>query len=222
VYVANLKFRNGNGYCYFHPEADFANITGVAGAIENRGSIRNRSVIYYKGVTYMGAAFGMADPEAMTIQCSINGSSEASISATSTQQNANFFNFSQSSVTVSAQVVSSARNFTVNGNWEGKFNKTAPVLRFTGKGELAFLSPASADAVANLALSSFSNFISAINAYYAGGGVPGVAPQFDVAQTAITNALNAIPPFLAGAGIDPAYANAQKERVFVRGTFRYL
>jgi hypothetical protein len=221
VYVANLKFRNGNGYCYFHPEADFTNLTN--GLLENRGSIRNRSILYYKGVTYMGAAFGMADPEAQTIQCTINASSEASITQTNTQQQSNFFNFSQSSVTLSAQVVSSARNFTVNGNWEGKFNKTAPVLRFTGKGELAFLSPANADAISNLALTSFANFISAINAYYAGGAGNAVGtPDFRTAQEAIANALNAIPPFLAGAGVESAYKNAERERVFVRGTFRYL
>jgi hypothetical protein len=226
VYQANMKLKNGNGYCYFHPEQrivpeDFTNATFY----NARGSVQNRAVIYYKGVTYIGSAFGFTDTEANVIQCTINGSSEASYTQTTTQTQANFFNFSQSSVAVNSQIAASTRNFTVNGNWEGRFNKTAPTRRFTGKGELAFLSPTGSDAIANLALQSYANYINAINNFYSSSVLVGNVNILDFflgGQQAISNALNAIPPFLAGAGIAAADANSIKERVYVRGVFRYL
>jgi hypothetical protein len=229
VYQATLSLRNGNGYCYFRPDAQISpEILGQPQAgVNAKGTLSNRSVIYYKGVTYVGSAFGMSDPEGNYLQCSVNAGSELVNQQTQTGQgqNNNTFNFNQNTASVTNQIVASARNFTVNGNWEAKFTQTAPTRRFRGSGELVFLAPTAADAVANLALQSYANFISAINAFFAAGPadtIGGESPDFILGQEAISNALNAIDPFLSRAGVDNAFKNGTRENIQVRGVFKYL
>jgi hypothetical protein len=223
-YAANLRFKNGNGYCYFNPsQVLVSEDQSTPTAFQARGTSRNRSVLYYKGITYVGAAFGMTDPGDGVIQCSLNASSEANFSAQTQAQNSTFFNFSASAVTVSNQVTASSRNFTCNGNWEGKLNRKVGQIRFTGKGELAFLAPNGADAYSNLALTSYSNFIGAIITYYASvGNSNQPPPPFSQGETAIASVLNRIVPFLSSAGIDTADNSADKVKISVRGSFRYV
>jgi hypothetical protein len=226
-YQAVMLLRNGNGFCYFTPEATFApeQLDNPLVGINGRASLQNRSVIYYRGVTYVGSAFGLTDPEAGSLQCSINAGSELVSQSTQNQTQANFFNFNQNTVSVGNQIVASSRNFTVNGNWVARFSSTAPVRRFRGQGELAFLSPTSTDAIANLALQSYTNFISAINAFLSSannGGNNFNTGLFSEAQNAIDNALTGLQPFLDNAGVDPAGDNAITEKIRVRGTFRFF
>jgi hypothetical protein len=225
-YAATMKFKNGNGYCYFNPsQVLVSEDQSTPTAFSARGTSRNRSVLYYRGVSYVGAALGMTDPGAGVIQCTINASSEASFQVQQQQQNANFFNFTASTVSVANQLVASNRNFTANGNWEGVLNRRNSQLRFTGKGELAFLAPNGADALANIALSSYTNFIGAINSFYAGiTQLPAGTNFLDFflgGQQAIDNALARIPTYLTAAGLDSADQNSQKVKVRVRGSFRY-
>jgi hypothetical protein len=229
VYQATLSLRNGNGYCYFTPDAQISPETlgQPQAGVSAKGTLFNRSVIYYKGVTYVGSAFGMSDPEASYLQCSINAGSELVNQQTQTGQGqgqTNTFNFNQNTASVANQIVASARNFTVNGNWEAKFTQTAPTRRFRGSGELVFLAPTAADAVSNLALQSYANFISAINAFFASGPSNGddSVPDFEAGQRAIESALNAINPFLERAGVNNAFKNGVRENIQVRGVFKYL
>lgn len=220
IYQAVLTMRNGNGFCYFHPEADIvpedpSNILSYQG----RGTKQNRAIIYYKGVTYIGSAFGMVDPESRYVQCSINGSSDLGFSVSQTSSNATGTIATGSSV--SDVVVRNDRGFVVNGNWEAKIRDTSPTLKFSGKGELVFIAPTGADAIAGLAYQGYSGLIEAIIS--AVGGLSGSFNPaiFAQAQLAIDNALIALPAYLAGAGIDSTLDNADRVKVSVRGTMRY-
>lgn len=224
IYQAVMTFKNGNGFCYFHPEADIVpedpnNLL----AYQGRGTKQNRAVLYYKGISYVGSAFGMADPESRYIQCTINGGSDLgfSVSQTNTNNN-NSGGVNTSGASVSDVVVRNDRGFTVNGNWEAKIRDTSPTLKFTGKGELVFIAPTGADSIAGLAYQGYSGLIGAI--ITAVGGLNGSFNPaiFTQAQLAMDNALTALPAYLAGAGIDSTLDNGDTVKIKVRGTFRYL
>ena len=230
VYQAVLTMLNGSGYCYFTPDAVFSNVGasnngGNTSQFDNRGSLRNRSVIYYKGVTYVGSALGMVDGEARYLQCSMNGTSELGLQVTNTSQQQNLFSASQQSTSVSSTIVNSNRSFTFNGNFQAKIYQTAPSLRFKGKGELIFLSPTSPDSVAGLAYQGYASLINAIVAFIAGSRVePNVVitTLFSDAQTAIDNALAGLTPYLNTGGINSVLQNGKKQIIHVTGTRRYL
>jgi hypothetical protein len=227
VYQAAMTYKNGNGFCYFSPTANIVSPLGPqdTAGIANRGEINNRAVLYYKGITYVGSAFGMADPDANYIQCSINGSSEL-VNTTTTQNNNNGFFFGSSSTSSSSSsIVTSNRGFGVNGSWEAKFKQTAPVKRFIGKGELVFLAPTGPDAIAGLAFTGYSNLINAITTSVGNAGSVGlgsISPGlYEDAQLAIDSALDSLGPRLAGAGLDATLDNGDAVKIRIRGTMRY-
>lgn len=226
IYQATLTLANGSGYLYFSPDAAIAPDSGTAPTnYAPRGAINNRSVIYYKGVTYIGSAFGMVDGEARHVEGSLNGSSEVTFSTTTQNTNNNFFTFSQTQTSVSSALVSSTRSFTVNGNFIAKVYQTAPSFRFRGKGELVFLSPTTPDSITGLAYNAYSRFIDAIINFY--GSVTSItttniASFFLGGQDAINNALTALTPYLSLGSIDNSYTNAKKVFMRVNGTRRYL
>ena len=232
IYQAAFSLANGSGYCYFSPEAMVAPETAVSTTVfDARGSVRNRAVLYYKGVTYVGSAMGMVDGEARRVECEMNGSSELSVQAQNNNNNNNnsfVLGASSSAPSVLGQVVSNNRSFTFNGSFEAKIYQTAPSLRFRGKGTLAFLSPTSADSLAGLAFTSYSGLIQAIISFVGGstlqsGAQTGLISLFSTAQTAITNALDDLKlNWLNKGGIDDSFKNAEKASFTVRGSRRYL
>lgn len=229
VYQAVMTFKNGNGFCYFNPEAQIVAEAGTADTvnIDARGEMDNRAVVYYKGVTYLGSAIGMADGDTKYVQCSINGSSEASQTTQTQQNNNNIFGFGATSTTsASNTIIASQRGFTMNGNWEAKFKQTAPVLRFVGKGELTFIAPSGPDSIAGLAYQGASGLIDAIINSVGNAGQTGLGTidptLYSTAQAAINSILTALPAQLAGAGLDATQENGDVVKIKVRGTLRYL
>jgi hypothetical protein len=228
IYQATFTFSNGSGYCYFDPLAAVVPESGTAPTnYVPRGASVNRSVIYYKGVTYIGAAFGSVDGEARHVEAELNGSSDVTFSATTQNTNNNFFTFSQTQTSVSSAVVSSNRSFTVNGNFSAKVYQTAPSFRFRGKGELVFLSPTTPDSITGLAYNAYSNFINAIINFYSSIttiSLTGSAIQqfFQGGQDAIDNSLTGLKPYLTLGSVDNSYNNAKKVSMRVNGTRRYL
>lgn len=233
VYQANLIFKNGSGYSYFRPDQRIASDdASVPSAVDQRGSLSNRAVIYYKGISYVGSAFGTADGEAKDVQCVMNGGSESTYqTAASSQQTSAFTLASTTSTALSTTVVSSSRSFAFNGHWEAKITQTAPSLRFKGKGELSFLSPGGTDAIAGLAFSGYSGLVNAI-VTAVGNAQPGVnfpATFFSDAADAMSDLLTemADPTTDVGAiirqsGIDPTYENATVIKLKVTGTRRFF
>jgi len=228
LYQATLSFSNGSGFCYFSPTAAIVSPDPTVPATNPRGTIMNRMVMYYKGVTYIGSALGTGDQEARIVTCDLNGGTEASSITSTTSNNSNFFGSSSTgssnSSALTATVLSSSRSFTVNGNFTADVYQTAPTFRFKGTGQLAFLSPSSAGSVAGLAFTGISGLISSI---VTAVGNANVGQNFDAtvftqAQAAVISLLNALPPLLVGASIDATFQGADIVTMTVEGTRRYL
>ncbi len=223
IYQAILSFGNGSGYVYFTPTADIAGGGGQA-ALATRGSIANRMVLYYKGLTYIGGAFGTSDQEMRTVQCSFNGNTSSNQSATNaTATNTTGFNTAGATNpnAISTIILSNTVSFTVNGNFTAHVYQTAPTFRFRGTGEIAFIAPSKADAQAGLAYSGFSGLINAIVTAVGNANVGSNfnANVFTLAQLAIQNAVAAIPNLTS---IDSNFQSAQIRHISVYGTRRYL
>ncbi len=231
IYQAALSLPNGSGYCYFSPEALTAPEIAVSNTIfDARGSIRNRAVLYYKGVTYVGSAMGMVDGEARSIECEMNGSSELAIQSQAQNNQNNSINFAATNTAASSvlgNVVASNRSFTFNGSFQAKIYQTAPSLRFRGDGEVVFLSPTSSDSLAGLAFSSYSGLVSAILSFVGGSSVQpnttGLGSIFTEAQAAIANILVDLKSnWLNQGGVQSTLDNGTRVLLSVKGTRRYL
>ena len=231
VYQAALSFKNGSGFVYFSPTARVVveRVPGGGSAVDDfdtQGSIVNRTVLYYKGVTYVGSCFGTSDMEARFVEGFINANSDVGFSASSQTQNAN--GAATSSASVSATVVYSGKGYIVNGNFLAKVTQTAPVLRFKGKGELSFLSPTGASSVNTLAYEAYSGLVGAIIAFVGNSTVGNGAGVdygliFTGAQTAIDSALLSLKTnYLSTGGVDETYSEADLVKLRVYGTRRYL
>ena len=230
VYQGVLSFKNGSGYVYFSPNALIVPDNSSSTLYALKGSVTNRAVIYYQGVTYLGSCFGTTDHDARFIEGMINSSSEASTGGAGTSNGVQ--NNTATSTTLNpsiySNIVASGKSFTVNGAFQGRITQTSPVLRFQGKGELAFLSPNGTDSINTLAYQSYSGLIGAIISFVGNSTVTN-ADQIDYsqvfggAQAAIEDALNDLKTnFLTSGGVDDTYKEAKTVKLRVYGTRRYL
>lgn len=235
-YQATFSFLNGNGYGIFTPDAQFFGGLGASAgsssstgaAFFDRGTMytnnsftpthsANRSVFYYKGMTYVGACMGFVDLEKRRIQGTANATSD---DITAVQQSANSGN-TGSTLSNSSTIVQNNANFILNVGWEGFIKKTAPTLRFRGKGELTVLSPSGTSTTAALAYRGFSGLIDAINASVANSNA-GIGAQFTAAQVAIQSALTALDPYLSSGSVDQRNNEADHAKVKVFGSRRFF
>lgn len=131
VYQATFSFSNGSGMAMFAQDNSFepASATTVAGQF----ALHNRSVFYYKGVTYYGTATGIVDTSAKKITGFTNGNSDYAASSVSVD--------GQAGVSASRQSIGSngQAGFIANSQFAAKITSTAPILRFRGKGEVSFM-----------------------------------------------------------------------------------
>jgi hypothetical protein len=244
-YQSSYSFKNGSGYSLFSPD----NIQGAllqgqtltpnisAGALttpSGQANNANRTVIYYKGITYFGSAFGEVDVQSRRISGYGNASSDFSVQSTQTQQQAGFF--SQSNVTSfsSATVTASGRSYVANVNWQGKITATQPQLRYSGSGEIAIISPTGQAAIAGLAFEGYSGLISAINQAVSqlnstnadvvvgfGFGDSSYDPYGD-AQVAINSALTNLTPYLNGTGPNSSFRESEVFKIKTTGSRRFF
>ncbi|MCB1209940.1 MAG: hypothetical protein KDK97_11460 [Verrucomicrobiales bacterium] len=230
-YQATFSFLNGNGYGIFTPDSQFFGgldaSTGASSgaAFFDRGTLytnnsfsathsANRSVFYYKGITYVGACMGFVDLEKRRIQGTANATSD---SVTSVQQSASA-GTTGSSLSNTSTIVQNNANFILNLGWEGFIKKTAPTLRFRGRGELTIVSPSGSATVASLAFRGFSQLIDAINQ-----SLTNVTnPDYTGAQVAIQNALGALTPYLSSGSADQRYNESDRTKVKVFGSRRFF
>ena len=222
-YQSSYSFKNGSGYALWSPDNLQGAVVNGQTVTNNIGSgslftpstgNANRTVLYYKGVTYFGGAFGEIDMASKRISGYGNASSEFSATVNTQQtQNNLFFGQTNVSQTNSSNVVTSGRSYVANVNWGGKVTASHPQLRFTGKGEISIISPNGQAAVASLAYDAYSQLLSAISqsVQASGSSIFGVSPGlYADAQVAISNALNGNPGTSAiPASITPAYNFAQ-------------
>jgi hypothetical protein len=181
-YQCQFSFKNGNGYGYFTPDSYLGgnlpsssqNLSGSSQQVGvfNRGSLytpnsgaalghnANRSVFYYKGVSYVGGCFGFVDVQARQVQGVCNGSSNETITQQTLSQNTGgLINASQSTATTQPLVINDVGNI-LNVGWTGKVIDTRPNLRFRGKGEMTVVG--TGRDVKQLATTAYTQLVDAI------------------------------------------------------------
>lgn len=227
VYHGSISMNNGSGYFYMSPSQELTT-EQCKTAWDFTASLKNRSVVYYKGITYIGSCFGNVDGDAKRVEGFMNGSSESGLTVTTAHQSTGFFSTSTLQTSVSNTIVQSNRNFVFNGNFVANVYQTAPSSRFRGNGEMVFLSQTSRSALANLTFNSYQGLINAIISFV--GSVSSVTTGaggftlFTDAQDAIGNALNTLEasPYLGLSGVDNTYQDSEQRKIRVTGTRRYF
>jgi hypothetical protein len=166
IYQASYRYVNGSGFAQWGsnvdlgPQASSSASGNAASTSSTVGSVLNRTLLYYKGITFFGNATGIVDFEAKQIQGMGNAQSEVTLSdQTTTTANNSFFLFgSSNSVQASTSAVNNGgRGFVANVSWTGKISKTNPVLRFTGSGEISFIGASVQPLLSQLAQSIVSS-----------------------------------------------------------------
>jgi hypothetical protein len=209
-YQCQFSFRNGNGYGLFTPDSYLGgnppnpnqSATGSSQQIGvfNRGSLytpnsgsalghnANRSVFYYRGVTYVGGCFGFVDMHSRAVQGTCNGSSNETITQqTLSQNNGGLINASQTATTQQPLVINANGNI-LNIGWTGKVIDQRPNLRFRGRGEMTVVQ--TGRDVKQLATTAYSGLLDAIVSSVSNATGPGLGDVYIDAQEAINNALN--------------------------------
>jgi hypothetical protein len=138
IYQVSFRFSNGSGFAQFGNNVDaelfLPQTGGTATTPASTYSILNRSIIYYKGVTYLGTCTGMVDHDAKIVSGVTNGNSDVSTSQTTSTGGGATFSSSNS-------LNFNGLGFPCNTEFRCKITKTHPILRFSGKGELTIVNP---------------------------------------------------------------------------------
>lgn len=211
-YESAYSFSNGSGYSQWTADNSQGDLVAAGGGLSvniGSGSLLtatggstnngNRTVLYYKGVTYFGAAMGEVDTTARTIMGFGNATSDYTTTQTTQQQQAGIFTASSSTAFSTNTVVSSGRAYTANINWTGKITKTSPQMRWTGSGELSIIAPNGSEAIASLAYTGYQGLITAINSSVSRSGA-----QLGFDPATYTAGASAISQILNGSGGTPA------------------
>ena len=248
-YASTFSFRNGNGYGIFTSDAVLsgnglsggsvsAGINNTSLGLFGRGSLyapntasaaghnANRSIFYYKGVTYAGSCFGYPDLEKRFITGGCNASSdESSSQQTLAQSNTGLVSAAGVATTVQ-NIVSSNAGFVINLGFTAKIYSTRPTLRYRGKGEMSILSPSGQSTIAALAFQGYSGLIDAIVNAVAGANIGANFNDqvFTSAQTAISNALGAtgLGAYVNNGSAGQRFEEAEVVRVRVEGSRRFF
>jgi len=246
-YQCQFSYRNGNGYGIFTPDSylggNLPNANQSAGSssqqlgVFSRGSLytpnsggaalghnANRSVFYYKGLTYVGGCFGFVDTHSREVQGTCNASSNESITQQTLSQNTGgLINAAQAATTSQSLVINTA-GFVINVGWTGKIINTRPNLRFRGKGELTVVSPSSESALSTLAYQAYSGLIDAIIQSTSNLTTPALSGTVDYTESsrAIQLALEDLSTYLGAGGPDDIYNDADKYPVRVTGNRRFF
>lgn len=168
IYQATLRFSNGQGFCQFGSNVNFATFRDLSTASaglgnstslnSSNGSYLNRSLIYYKGVTYLGSCYGTSDMVNNVIEGITNGNSDVTTQVTT---NTGGIGASGASSSTTVLIANGDRAFTCNTAWSAKITSKKPVLKFSGKGQLTVLNPEANGAV-NSTINAILGVISGI------------------------------------------------------------
>lgn len=149
VYQATFSFSNGSGMAMFAQDNSFEAAT--AATVAGQFALHNRSVFYYKGVTYYGTCTGIVDVSAKKITGFTNGNSDYGASSVSVDPQAGTSG-SRASIGSNGQA-----GFIANSQFKAKITSTAPILRFSGKGEVSFMGVPQINELRAMALAINSN-----------------------------------------------------------------
>ncbi|CAN5891074.1 hypothetical protein BH11VER1_BH11VER1_00730 [soil metagenome] len=144
VYQATFSFSNGSGMAMFAQDNSFEAAT--ASTVAGQFALHNRSVFYYKGVTYYGTCTGIIDVSAKRVTGFTNGNSDYGAASVSVDAQAGVSG-SRASIGSNGQA-----GFIANSQFNAKITSTAPILRFKGKGEISFMGVPQIDELRAMAL----------------------------------------------------------------------
>jgi hypothetical protein len=138
VYQATVTYKNGSGFCQFAQDNALVNQNGATGGL-TVFSLENRSLLYYKGITFAGTCTGVVDIDARRVFATTNGTTNLNTSTGST---------SNDPVVINGSTGYPGFGYA-NSTFTAKITKTSPLLRFAGKGEAAFVMDQDLDTVAS-------------------------------------------------------------------------
>jgi hypothetical protein len=252
-YQCQFSFKNGNGYGIFTPDSymggNLPNPNQAQGGntqqlgVFSRGSLytentgagttnplahnANRSVFYYKGLTYVGGCFGFVDAHAREIQGSCNANSNETLTQSTLAQGAAgaFGGGGQGLAQTQQPLVTNGAGLILNVGWTGKITTTRPNMRFRGKGELAVQSLGGSAQVEALTFDAYQGLINAIiQSTSSLQNAPGSPVDFQSSTDAVNDALDQLSARLGagGAGPDELFGNIVVESVRVTGNRRFF
>jgi hypothetical protein len=252
-YQCQFSFRNGNGYGIFTPDSylggNLPNPNQTQGGntqqlgVFSRGSLytqntgagatnplahnANRSVFYYKGMTYVGGCFGFVDAQSREIQGTCNGNSNETLTQGTLAQGAGglFGGGAQGLANTQQPLVVNAQGLILNVGWTGKITSTRPIMRFRGRGELAVQVLGGEAQINGLAFRAYEGLIGAI--IQATGNLQNAtaAPvNFNSSSLAIQQALDDLQNYVGDGtvGADEIFRDAVVEPVRVTGNRRFF
>jgi hypothetical protein len=145
TYQATYTFKNGSGFIYFTTNNQLTPTAGTSSTFTGGGinssqfflqssalGTQNRSLIYYKGLIYAGMATGTTDLYRNTISGVSNGSTDFGTSTAAAG--------STTSGTIPV-IQSGGHGYIASSSWTGKITSKKPSITFSGKGDLAIVSP---------------------------------------------------------------------------------
>lgn len=134
IYQCTFSFRNGSGMALFNENNSFETATGTS--VTGMFSINNRSVFYYKGITYFGTATGIVDVDARRVTGFTNGNSDyATTTATGTGPGQSNTGLARPTYVGFNDNIGNVANST----FTAKITSTRPILRFRGNGTVTFM-----------------------------------------------------------------------------------
>ncbi|RBP43760.1 hypothetical protein DES53_105159 [Roseimicrobium gellanilyticum] len=134
VYQATMTYKNGSGFCQFSQDNALGAQSTAAGSPGlSVFSLENRSLLYYKGITYAGVATGVVDFESRKVHGFTNGSTTVQTTITGGTGGGSASDY----VVVNGNEPDPGFGFS-NSQFTAKITRMAPLLRFQGKGEASF------------------------------------------------------------------------------------
>ncbi len=144
IYQWVASFPNGLGQGQFNDASSVGptltgSTSGTATTNTGIGTVQDRSIFYYKGVTFFGQCFGQVDLSSKTISCVTNGSSDTTISTSSSSSNGS--STGQQTATSASGTITDNGNLgmVANSEWNGNITSTNPTLVFHGTGQLTVI-----------------------------------------------------------------------------------
>ena len=218
IYQAALRCKNGVGFAQFGSGVSnslYVSATSSATAGSTRSTAfttLNRSVMYYKGVSYLGSATGMTDFEQRTVTTVCNLNSD--VGTTGSINPSTTGNTSTVTAATTSLINNGARGLVMNIGYTAHISTLQPILKFNGVGELSVLN---ADG-AQLVNTAVQGLIAAIPAAAATSSVTGLITAIgQVTDPALIAKLQT-----ATVSNESTFKLADRQQLYVRGQRKFF
>ncbi|TLD71977.1 hypothetical protein FEM03_04435 [Phragmitibacter flavus] len=206
IYQAAFRMKNGSGFMQFGVNVDLGPsintaTTGSSTALSTTiGSYLNRSIVYYKGVTFFGNATGFVDHATRSVSGFTNAQSEVTLSASTTGDDGD--------LSATNSIVSNGLGLTANIAWTADITSTHPELTFEGTGELVIINPSAEQVIYQGIVSIIEDYTPPPNSSL-GDLIGDLVNQLGTLQDAVPSA-------------DGVYQNSEKVDITVYGARKFF